>query len=282
MSEITVRFGKIPSSFIPGQINVFLLAVFLGFVGVASPAQGQTPPAGAPSTTTFTVHGFQTDLFTWAATSEIPIIVPPGTAGVAPKIVLLYNSSTIDEIDARHQGQYIGLGWTLDIGGFVFRDTKGTTGTGDDTFQVVFGGVSYDLVRVDATQNILHTKDETFWKLQYNSTGDYWTLTTKDGTTHRFGFNTDSKATALLYNDFATPVTWKYFLDEVTTTSGTSVRYSYVKQTGTYQGRIMTRPFIPMLSHMPTTVDPWLVLHARSASCAGRGLTGQTTVLYIM
>ena len=104
--------------------------------------------------------------------------------------------------------------------------------TGDDAFKLVFGGGSHDLVLVDAPQNIYHTKDETFWRLKFDSTQEIWTLTTKDGTTHRFGANADSKAIALA-TDLTTQVTYKYLLDEVKTTGGTAVRYAYAKQSAT-------------------------------------------------
>jgi RHS repeat-associated protein len=188
-------------------------------------------PAGSPLTT-FAVDAFQTDLFTGAATGEIPIKLPPGAGGTAPRVALRYHSSTVDELRPREPGQGTGLGWTLDVGGFVLRDTKLTTSPDDDSFKLVFGGVSYDLVLIDAGQNLYHTTDETFLRLQYHRQGDSWTLTTKDGTVHRFGFNAESKATAV-GPDFATLVTSRYLLDEVTTTSGVSVRYAYAKQTAT-------------------------------------------------
>ena len=204
--------------------------------GQGTPPQGpQDTPAATrartqadPPTGTFTVDAFQTDLFTGAATAQVPIVVTPGAAGTAPQIILRYNSGTADEIGPRDQGPWTGLGWTLDSGGFVLRDTKNTTSPGDDTFKLVFGGASHDLVLIDAGQNLYHTKDETFLKLQYNQQADYWTLWTKDGTGHRFGFNSDSKGIAL-GQDLVTPVTYKYMLDEVTTTIGTSVRYAYAK-----------------------------------------------------
>src|SRR5437879_988337 len=84
-----------------------------------------------------------------------------GARGIAPKIALRYNSGTVDDLAPGYQGDIAGLGWTLDVGGFILRDTKNTTTTADDTFKLVFGGVSYDLVLIDSTQNIYHTKDET-------------------------------------------------------------------------------------------------------------------------
>ncbi len=196
-----------------------------------------------PPTNTFSVDGFQSDLFTGTATAEIPIVVPPGAAGVAPKIVLRYNSAIVDQMDSgEDQFEWTGVGWVLDTGGFILRDTKGTTDPSDDTFKLVFGGASYDLVLIDPGQKIYHTKDETFWKLQWNQSSDYWTLTTKDGTVHRFGYNADSKALAV-GQDLWTQTPWKYLLDEVKTTSGTSVRYSYYKQTWTVFGNSGTQTY---------------------------------------
>jgi RHS repeat-associated protein len=211
-----------------------------------TPAATRARTEADPPTTTFTVDAFQMDLFTGAATGEIPILVPPGAAGTAPNIALRYNSSVVDGLGPRDQGQGTGIGWTLDIGGFVLRDTKLTTSPGDDTFKLVFVGVGHDLVLVDGAQNIYHTKDETFLKLQYDAQADYWTLWTKDGTRHRFGFNTDSKAVAL-GQDLLTPVTYKYLLDEVVTPSGIGIRYAYTKQTATVAstGRSYDRAVYP-------------------------------------
>jgi hypothetical protein len=194
---------------------------------IQSASQGGATPAG-----TFSVEAFQTDLFTGAATAQIPIVIPPGAGGVGPKVVLRYNSSTVDEVQPRDQGQGTGLGWSLDVGGFVFRDTKNTTTTTDDTFKLVLGGVSYDLVLIDTTQHIYHTKDEIFVKIQYDAASDSWVLTTKDGTQHRFGYNTDSKAITR-GQDLTTAITYKYFLDQAMTTSGVAVQFTYTKQTGT-------------------------------------------------
>src|SRR3989441_1194125 len=190
-----------------------------------------TEPLGAPPGM-WTIDAFQSDLFTGASTAEIAIVTPPGAGGVGPKIVLGYHSSTVDERGPRDQAQGTGLGWTLDVGGFVFRDLKNTTTTTDDTFKLVLGGASHDLVLIDSAQNIYHTKDEIFVRIQYVAASDYWILTTKDGTQHRFGYNTDSKAMTR-GQDLTTAITYKYFLDQATTTSGVAVHYMYTKQTGT-------------------------------------------------
>jgi hypothetical protein len=101
---------------------------------------------------------------------------------------------------------------------------------------LIFGGDTHDLVWI--ASDSYRTKDETFIQINYVSPGDYWTVRTKDGTTHRFGFNSDSKATGLTFGpNIEVPVTFRYFVDEVSTTSGVAVRYSYFKQSSSYNAK---------------------------------------------
>jgi hypothetical protein len=210
-------------------LGVFLLLIF----GISALAEAQTPDDPTQSEqllATFSTDSFQTDLFTGSATAQIPIQVPSTAAGLAPKIAIRYNSGILDQLKKNQQGSGAGLGWNPDLGGFILRDMQGTTSTSDDKFKLIFGGASYDLIQIDSVNKIYHTKDESFLRVQYFSTGDYWVLTTKDGLQHRFGFNTDSKMIGLAV-DLKTVITWRYFLDEVKTTSGLSIRYSYSKTT---------------------------------------------------
>ena len=213
----------------------FVIACLTLAVGVLADVSGTRAQTATPPTGTFSVSSFETDLFTGTSNAQIPIVVPPGAAGVAPQVLLRYSSGTVDDISARTQGQSAGLGWTLDIGGYIVRDTKGTVATSDDTFKLVYGGTTYDLVKVDSTNNYYHTKNEIFVRLQYNTSGDYWTLQTKDGVQHRYGFSTASKGIALNV-DLATNVTYKYLLDQVTTASGVAIQYAYTKVTAIAQG----------------------------------------------
>jgi len=213
-------------------------------------------PGTDPPVTTFSAESFQTDLFTGAATAQIPIVVPAGASGLAPKVVLRYNSSTVDQLKPTQQGQGSGLGWSLDIGGFILRDPRSTVSTADDKFKLVFGGVSHDLVLVDSVNNIYHTKDETFYRLQYDAAGDSWTLTSKDGTQHRFGFFLGTKMRGLAV-DLKTPLTWRYYLDQIKTTSGVQIGYSYFKQTAT--AGITGRPY-------DQAVYPETITYARQGS----------------
>jgi RHS repeat-associated protein len=159
---------------------------------------------------------FQTDLFTGAAVAEIPVIVAPGTAGVAPKIFLRYDSSTVDERGTVQQAQWTGLGWNLDIGGMIVWSPRASKPT------LIFNGRGHKLVLVDAGQRIYHTEDEMFWRVKRNDGGS-WTLWTKDGTVHQFGSTPSSRI------DGNADITARFMLDQVRTTSGTTVRYTYHK-----------------------------------------------------
>src|SRR6266850_530519 len=206
-----------------------------------------SPETAGATPGTFSADAFQNDLFTGAAAAEIPIVVPAGAAGIAPKIALHYSSSAVDELGEHDQAQSAGLGWLLDIGGFVLRDLKNSTTASDDTFKLAFGGGVHDLVLVDGAQRVYHTKDEAFLKIQYfTEPDDYWVLKTKDGIQHRFGYTADSKAVTR-GTDLETAITYRYLLDRVTTPSGVAVQYTYTKQTGTiaWNGRSYDQAVYP-------------------------------------
>ena len=190
------------------------------------------PAQGTESEDTIAIEGVGSDLFTGAATAQIRVVAPAGAAGMAPVAVLRYDSRTVDELGVRTQGQSAGLGWTLDVGGHITRDTKNTLTTSDDTFKLFLGGRSHDLALVDGAQGLYRTEDDILAHLQYDASSDYWTLITKDGTRHPFGSSSTTRAMTL-GPDLTTAITAKYLLDEVTTTSGVAIRYSYVKESAT-------------------------------------------------
>ena len=95
------------------------------------------------------------------------------------------------------QAPWTGLGWSLDTGGYVIRESQGTITLNDDKFKLVFGGQTYDLVSVGGGR--YRTKDETFWLINYDSVADSWTLKTKDGTTHRFGSSDASRQIGMTF-----------------------------------------------------------------------------------
>ena len=57
-------------------------------LGATSAAAGSAPSQAATST-----QSFQPDLFTGRAATAVPLIIPPGRAGMQPSLALSYSSS---------------------------------------------------------------------------------------------------------------------------------------------------------------------------------------------
>ncbi|WP_308082894.1 RHS repeat-associated core domain-containing protein [Streptomyces sp. NK15101] len=147
---------------------------------------------------------------------SVPIDVPAAPGGLAPKVALSYNSSSVDGRTAstNNQASWIGEGWEYSPG-FIERryascenDKQGgnnTTKTGDlcwksENATLSLNGSSNELVW-DATKKTwkLQSDDgsriERIYDAQSNDSGDddedfeYWKVTTLDGTQYWFGKN---------------------------------------------------------------------------------------------
>ena len=152
---------------------------------------------------------------TGAATTSIPITVPPGRKGIEPKISLNYNSNS--------KNGWLGVGWSLDLGA-IQRSIK--RGVNYSVYDYVFtlNGSSSELVsRGDWGANYYGVKIEgTFSKYYYNSLSGGWEVTTKDGTKYYYGTTLDSR------QNNANGV-FKWCLDKVQDTNGNYMIITYWK-----------------------------------------------------
>jgi hypothetical protein len=91
------------------------------------------------------------------------------------------------------QASWVGLGWSLDPG-YIARkidpDPNGVPRCTEE-YYLVLNGVSSKLIPVG--NNEYRTEDERYWRVQRQTThtnrgGDYWLVTTPDGTQYRFGY----------------------------------------------------------------------------------------------
>ncbi len=207
-----------------------------------------------------TVRDYQVDLFTGAATWDIPLDAPPGRNGQAPALALRYHSGVVDELRGAQnpQAAWAGLGWRLDLGyiartieldaNYVPRCTA--------EYHLVLNGVSSKLIAVGG--NEYRTEDERYWRVQRLTTttnrgGDYWLATTPDGTQYRFGYQDetaggDSRESAwwmVTTGCDGSPqfryTNWRWNLDQVADTHANIVRVDYRRETNDYvflwQGR---------------------------------------------
>ena len=156
--------------------------------------------------------------FTGAATSKIPILVPPGRTGVAPNLYLRYNSYM--------RNGWLGVGWSLDMGA-IQRSTKRGVDYTANVFVATINGSSSELVpRDDWGPDYYGAKiEETFLKYYFNQSTEGWEVTTKDGTVYYYGTTADSRQDN-------THGIFKWCLDKVEDTNGNYMTVSYTKDQG--------------------------------------------------
>lgn len=217
----------------------------------------------------------QTGNFGWS----YPLDVPPPTAGPTPDLSLGYSSGSLDGrvSTTNNQSSWIGDGWDM-TAGFVERkyvpcgsDTAGGNNashpTGDlcwatDNATLVMSGHTSDLVKVSATTWRMKEDDGTRverltggWNA--DNDGEYWKVTTADGTQYYFGRGKRAAGDADLGSTWTVPVygnqsgepcyastfaassctqAWRWNLEYVVDTSGNTMTYWYTPETN-YYGR---------------------------------------------
>ncbi|MFJ1899528.1 polymorphic toxin-type HINT domain-containing protein [Streptomyces sp. NPDC088115] len=229
----------------------------------------------SPSSTWAT--SLNTGDFTWSYDFQTPEV--PG--GLKPSVGLSYSSGAIDGRTGgtNNQGSWVGDGFDLWPGSIERRykpctddGVKNTDGNkpGDlcwayDNAYISFNGASGELVQTGTNTFKLKNDDGTKIARGYNTAlengdndGEYWRVTTPDGTRYYFGYNrpsgwtegdesTNSTWTAPVYgNDtgekchgatFAESWCqqgWRWNLDVVVDTHGNAITYHYGKENNSY------------------------------------------------
>ncbi|MFK4037334.1 RHS repeat-associated core domain-containing protein [Nonomuraea wenchangensis] len=146
--------------------------------------------------------GAQSGDFNWG----YPLRVPPALGGDEPEVGLGYSSQSVDgrTVSTNNQSSWVGEGFELNPGGFVERRYKSCTldgkKTGDlcwdqDNAVLSLGDSSVELVK-DATTKQWRPKSDDGIRIEYltgatngDNNGEYWRVTTQDGTQYTFGLN---------------------------------------------------------------------------------------------
>jgi RHS repeat-associated protein len=218
----------------------------------------------------------QTGDFSWS----YPMRVPPVSGGPQPDLALSYSSGSLDGrvASTNNQTSWVGDGWNLDSG-YVERkyqscseDMGGAANnaghrTGDlcwfsDNATLVFGGSTTELVK-DATSGAWRPASDDGTRVERltggwndDNDGEYWRVTTTDGTQYYFGRGKRSATDPLqLGSAWSVPVfgnhpgdpcnaatfsasacqqTWRWNLDYVVDPSGNTLTYVYEKETNAY------------------------------------------------
>ncbi|MFD7922188.1 polymorphic toxin-type HINT domain-containing protein [Streptomyces sp. NPDC059740] len=210
--------------------------------------------------------------FTWS----YPLRVPPAAAGPSPDLSISYDSSSVDGETAttNNQGSQIGEGFDL-TSSYVERKYGSCDDDGQDekydlcwkydNASLVLNGKSTELVK-DDTSGEWHLKDDDASTVTHSigadngdDNGEYWTVTTGDGTRYVFGLNkldgagaddrTHSVWTVPVFGDdsgepgydkgskFADrdlKQAWRWNLDYVQDTHGNASTYWYAAEDNNY------------------------------------------------
>jgi RHS repeat-associated protein len=222
---------------------------------------------------------------TWSAggnsgdfTYSYPIQLPPAAGGLTPDLSLSYDSQSVDGrlASTDNQAGQIGDGWSMEPGSVTRSymtcsdDPAGTAPkTGDkcwdgQVLHVNFAGHSDDIVQDSSAPTGWRLSDDDNSKVELVVTGsatqngtydgDYWKITTTDGTVYSFGRDslptygsTSSAWTVPVYGahsgdpcykatfaDASCQQAWQWNLDEVVDTHGNTIVYHYTKETNYY------------------------------------------------
>ena len=257
-------------------------------LAVTATPEGSTGDFKATSLTSS--GSWQTNLNSGNFSWSYPMRVPPVPGGLEPGVDLSYSSQSVDGrvVAQNNQPSWVGEGWNL-WPGFIERSYKGCvddlggnngqTKTGDlcwetDNAASVAGPIQGKLVRVGEKLWRPETDDGTRVEqvtgaANGDNDGEYWVVTTTDGTRYYFGLNrlpgwsdgkatTNSAWTAPVYgNDASEPChaatfassactqAYRWNLDYVVDVHGNSMSYCYSQETNKYgqnMGRRRPRP----------------------------------------
>lgn len=159
-------------------------------------------------------------IFTGAATYNVPIEVPPGRAGMTPKLFLKYNS-------LRGNG-WLGVGWFLDMGTIQRSTKRGVNYSGTNFVFSVNGMTTQLTARGDWGPNYYGaSREKDFSQFQYITATGGWVLTTKDGTKYYYGSDTGSRQDFTDANN--NYQVFKWYLNRVEDTNGNFMTVTYTK-----------------------------------------------------
>jgi RHS repeat-associated protein len=257
-------------------------AVGSAAAGLVAATSGTSGPAGDYSATSLTSSATwaetgSTGSFTWS----YPMAVPPAAGGLEPRLELSYSSQSVDGLTAASNNQPSWIGQGFDMWpGFIERRYKAcaddmggtannTTVTGDlcwgtDNATMSLGGKAVELIRDDAT-GAWHSRIDDGSRIDFltgapngANNGEYWRVTTPDGTQYWFGLNhlpgwaagdpvTNSTWTVPVFgNNPGEPChqatfdaswcqqAWRWNLDYVVDPHGNSMSYWYTPETNNY------------------------------------------------
>jgi RHS repeat-associated protein len=259
-----------PRAALTASTSATVLAVTAASSGESASGSGNYAASPLSASSSWSA-GSSSGAFTWS----YPLTTPPAAAGPTPQLALSYDSGSVDGRTAstNNQGTMVGEGFDL-TSSYVERsygscDDDGQDGKFDlcwkyDNASLVLNGRSSELVKDDTT-GAWRLKDDDASTVTHSTgadngdnDGEYWTVTTGDGTKYVFGLNklpgadtqrTNSVWTVPVFGDDsgepgydqgstfadrALAQAWRWNLDYVVDLHGNAMSYWYNAETNYY------------------------------------------------
>ncbi|MGI8882512.1 MAG: RHS repeat-associated core domain-containing protein [Jatrophihabitans sp.] len=207
----------------------------------------------------------QTGDFSWS----YPMRVPPSPGGVEPSVALSYDSQSVDGKtgSTNNQPSDVGEGWQVSAGGFIERSyascsDDGVSTSGDlcwKTDNATLSMAGHSGVLVHDSGNVWRLRDDDGTRIERltgasngdaNSLnpGEYWRLTTTDGTQYTFGQSTGSTQTVPVFGNttgepchgasFATSacvLAYRWNLESIVDPNGNAEKFLYSMIANSYR-----------------------------------------------
>ncbi|WP_433221897.1 RHS repeat domain-containing protein [Dactylosporangium sp. CS-047395] len=195
--------ATVPTGATTGQVSADFAA---GGAMVLAAEAGDTSSQGDYQATKLSPSAkWDVSLASGAFAWTYPIRTPQTPGGLAPQVSLAYTSQSVDgrTANTNNQGSWIGEGFSYEPG-YIERRYKscsddGHTGYGDQCWgpanaSIMLSGSAGDLVKVNDNTWKLPTDDGTKVERLLGATngddnGEYWKVTSPDGTQYFFGLN---------------------------------------------------------------------------------------------
>lgn len=266
--------GVVSPRVVEREAQVESAAVVLAVVAEESGPNGDWGATSLDASASWSAGG-STGGFTWSE----PLRTPDVPGGLSPQISLSYSSQSVDGkvASGNVQSSMVGDGWEANLSGYVERkyvpcsedQTSGANNISHDTGDLcwktnnatlVFNGSATELVRASGgvwrpknDDNTLVERVEGGWGESRD--GEYWVVTTDDGTRYYFGRGRVTSGGTALNSVFQVPVygnhpgepcyaatfadsqcgqAWRWNLDYVEDVRGNTMTYKYSRYGNRY------------------------------------------------
>jgi RHS repeat-associated protein len=165
--------------------------------------------------------GANPDLFTGALSQRIPLELPPGRRGVAPKLTLTYRSDV--------GSGWLGVGWDLELGA-VERARRYGVSYAADEYVLRVGSSAVELVAVGSGEYRANVEGD-FKRLRKLTAADgrpYWEVTDRSGVRYLFGQTSSTRQD----NPADASQIFRWCLERVEDANGNYYTVAYFKDQG--------------------------------------------------